>query len=486
MQLGAALFLEQEGIFDQSDDEVVAAPGGNIVEIGRNPVTCTISASPLSEPASGTKAEAVLIAAGRVLALSWYREEPLGVSLSPAMCKLLLGRDDLIEWTDLSSVIPSRQFRVLEECMAAKPADKKASAAKDGGASTAVEAAVAADVGGTADAGADAGAVDAVASMDAGAGAGDAIVGAGAGAGAGQSTSDRIALFTKFKMWVFEAAPSSDQHFVMPSRAARRAAEEEIRRGCGVSGDGAAIVAAIRRAQGKKKSRITLSELHGTVAEAASSGAGSAAVFREDSALYDGSEETMVTENNVDGFVQAWTEKELVTNTVEQVRLMQKGIREVEPPYNCELLTLLPDDDSHGVVVLGELGDDGWKQFQHAIRGSNEIDVDEWKEQTDVVHNSLPDGPVAAALFWELARALSHGLRRKLLIYWCSKLPPAGGLKMLRCKLKLVMTPPDRSSLPTAHTCFGTMEVPATTSREKMQEVIAIAIAHCFQFGDER
>ena len=190
----------------------------------------------------------------------------------------------------------------------------------------------------------------------------------------------------------------------------------------------------------------------------------------------------MMTASNVDAFVHAWTVKELVTNTAEQIKLMQQGIAQVRNP-SSGTLHLLPDGG--GDVCLGELGDEGWKQFQQSVCGSNEIDVAEWKDCTRVVCSEIDNGPAAAAVFWKVVGKLSFGLKQKLLIYWCSKFPPAGGLKMLGRKLQLVLFPPERSSVPTAHTCFGSMEIPATTDESKMQAVVDIAIAHCYQFGDE-
>ena len=486
------MFLEQEAIFKSSDDEVVDCPSG--VDDGGSEdesLACTISASPLSEPTPNTKAEAVLIAAGRVLALSWYREEPIGVMLSPAMCKLLLGRADLIEWTDLSAVIITRKFRVLEECMAAKPATKDDAEAGAGATSAA---------GTTARTGTGNGDISSSADADADAAGGDdggdvgidppaATAAAAAAAAVTAAAHDQVALFAKFKMFVLAQLPTTEQHFVLPSRAAQRADIRGSADGVDAGDSEAAIVTAIRKAQGNP--RLTLSELlatatNGTPSASSTTTAAAAVAFREDSAFHDGGEEMMVTASNVEAFVHAWTVKELVTNTVEQIELMQQGIAQVRNRAgyaSSTVLNLLPDGGDS--VCLGELGDEGWKQFQKAVCGSNEIDVEEWKDCTDVVCDEIDDGRAAAAVFWEVVEKLSFGLKQKLLIYWCSKFPPAGGLKMLGSKLKLVLFPPERSSVPYAGTCFGSMKIPATTDEGKMQAVVDIAIAHCYQFGDE-
>ena len=161
---------------------------------------------------------------------------------------------------------------------------------------------------------------------------------------------------------------------------------------------------------------------------------------------------------------------------------MQQGIAQVRNPSSGTLNLLL---DGSGEVCLGELGGEGWKQFQKAICGSNEIDVGEWKDCTDVVCGEIDDGPAAAAVFWKVVGKLSFGRKQKLLIYWCSKFPPAGGLKMFGRKLQLVLFAPEQSSFPRSQTCFGKMKIPATTDEGKMQGIVDIAIAHCYQFGDK-
>ena len=370
IQLGQALFLKQdktkvfnnlvgEAIFKRSDDEVVDRPSGGDDGGGEDEsLACTLSASPLSEPTPNTKAEAVLIAAGRVLALSWYRKEPLGFTLSPAMCKLLLGRADLIEWNDLSAVVTTRQFRSLEECMAAKLATNDDA---EEGATGATEISARTGAG-----------TDAEAAGGGGGGVGGSIdptTAAAAAVADAADALDRVALFAKFKMFVLAQTPTTEQHFVLPSRAAQRAEISGSGDGVDTGDSEAAIVTAIRKAKGNPKPRLTLSELLATATNGAPSAssttaAAAAVAFREDSAFYDGGEEMMVTASNVDAFVHAWTVKELVTNTAEQIKLMQQGIAQVQNP-SSETLNLLSDGD--GGVCVGELGDEGLKQFQKAF-----------------------------------------------------------------------------------------------------------------------
>ena len=83
-------------------------------------------------------------------------------------------------------------------------------------------------------------------------------------------------------------------------------------------------------------------------------------------------------------------------------------------------------------------------------QGSTEINIKEWQEVVDHKFKHLPktweDSFAAAAkaevvsLFWSEVDKLSHSERQKLLYYWCSMLPPAGGLSTLKAtdRLQLV------------------------------------------------
>ena len=99
-----------------------------------------------------------------------------------------------------------------------------------------------------------------------------------------------------------------------------------------------------------------------------------------------------------------------------------------------------------------------------------------------------PDAAAACDLFWGLVGELAAADRIKLLHFWCAELPPAGGVATLgpgsSSPLALIFgRAVPGAALPRAATCFHQMTVPSTTDREKMHELVAVAVAHYTEFG---
>ena len=99
-----------------------------------------------------------------------------------------------------------------------------------------------------------------------------------------------------------------------------------------------------------------------------------------------------------------------------------------------------------------------------------------------------PDAAAACDLFWVLVGELSAADRIKLLHFWCAELPPAGGVATLGPRssspLALIFEQVvSGAALPHAATCFHQMTMPSTTDREKMHELVAVAVAHYTEFG---
>ena len=164
----------------------------------------------------------------------------------------------------------------------------------------------------------------------------------------------------------------------------------------------------------------------------------------------------------------------MILNTCDQLAAVKQGVSEIAGA----------DEILASFTTAG-----GWQALQRRVRGATDIGVAEWREIT--THKMAEAGPDAAAacdLFWGLVGELSAADRIKLLHFWCSELPPAGGVKVLgrdsSSPLQLILKQVvPGAALPRAATCFHQMSVPATTDREKMRELIAIAVAHYTDFG---
>ena len=194
---------------------------------------------------------------------------------------------------------------------------------------------------------------------------------------------------------------------------------------------------------------------------------------RDDSAIDEGAEPGMVVDSsNVCDYIRGWARKELVVNTAEQVRLVLQGVSEI---YGGEEVLR---QFSRGQQSAGG----GWRALQQAIRGAVELDVLEWRAVTNVRYRDSGPTPHAAAdLFWELIGRMPVEMKQKLLYFWCSEAPPAGGLTNLNRRLVLVLGDP--AGYFEAHTCFFQLHFPATTDPLKMQAMLDVAVAHWDKFG---
>jgi hypothetical protein len=204
--------------------------------------------------------------------------------------------------------------------------------------------------------------------------------------------------------------------------------------------------------------------------------------MRQDSAVEDEGETKAITLGNVGEFAAAWAEKELVVNTQQQLALVLLGVGQISGA--CEIL-----------ASFSTAG--GWQALQRRLRGAVDIDTTEWRRTAKhVLGRGGPDAAAAADLFWELVGNLSAPNRIKLLHFWCSEVPPAGGVAVLgrdsSNPLELRVTPmaplrdgTRRKPLPDAHTCFHQLILPATTDREEMQDIVDYAVAQWNLFDNE-
>eukprot|EP00729_Bicosta_minor_P012966 gene12966-23549_t len=194
--------------------------------------------------------------------------------------------------------------------------------------------------------------------------------------------------------------------------------------------------------------------------------------LRQNSVLEDGGGAKAATAANVAEFAAAWARKELIVNTEAQLREVMQGLSDIAGAREI-------------VARFATAGGGGWQAFQRQVRGSLDIDVAEWREATThMLSGGGSDASTACNLFWGAVAELSAADRLKLLQFWCSRLPPAGGLRSLgpgsRLPITLIFVD---DAFPRTATCFHQMSVPATTDRAKMCEFVAIAVAHSTNFG---
>jgi len=126
-----------------------------------------------------------------------------------------------------------------------------------------------------------------------------------------------------------------------------------------------------------------------------------------------------------------------------------------------------------------------WQQLEERVCGISEIDV-ELLAKYARYEGILPDAPEVSFL-WETLRDMSQkDLRLFLHFVWGrSRLPPDGSPKWAEgFKIVSQTTVGDpNNSLPTAHTCFFQLDLPAYSSQEICKQRILFAIHNCLSLG---
>ena len=183
-----------------------------------------------------------------------------------------------------------------------------------------------------------------------------------------------------------------------------------------------------------------------------------------------------VTEENKREYVQKLVEYRLTTSVTEQLENFVKGFHDIIP---AELVAIFDE-----------------QELELLISGLPEIDVDDWKANTEY-HNYNANSP-QVSWFWRIVRAMSNEERAKLLqfITGTSKVP-LNGFKDLEgmqgttrfsskshqqltesadANMITVHRDPSQTRLPTSHTCFNQLDLPAYDNQEMLKTQLMTAI----------
>lgn len=167
-----------------------------------------------------------------------------------------------------------------------------------------------------------------------------------------------------------------------------------------------------------------------------------------------------VTEENKKEYVQKLVEYRLTESVKDQLDNFLTGFHDIIP---AELIAIFNE-----------------QELELLISGLPEIDVDDWKANTEY-HNYNPSSQ-QVVWFWRIVKAMTNEERAKLLqfITGTSKVP-LNGFKELegvsgltRCNIH---KDPSTNRLPTSHTCFNQLDLPAYESFEVMKQNITTAIS---------
>jgi len=122
-------------------------------------------------------------------------------------------------------------------------------------------------------------------------------------------------------------------------------------------------------------------------------------------------------------------------------------------------------------------------ELKYLISGFNEIDVDDWKRNTDYEGYNTND--ITIIYFWRCVREFSNENRKKLLLFATgSSQIPVTGFKDLQgsgsiqhFKLKRVISTDIQKALPISHTCFNRIDLPPYTNYALLKQKLLLAIS---------
>ena len=128
--------------------------------------------------------------------------------------------------------------------------------------------------------------------------------------------------------------------------------------------------------------------------------------------------------------------------------------------------------------------------IQLLLCGVVEIDVADWKQSAEYKGGLTAARPLVA-WFWNIVTQFDNDRRAQLLRFCTgSNRAPAGGFNNLKGymgeqhRFTLESIPRDETYLPTAHTCFNTLDVPNYRSEAEFRDKLIMAITHSEGFDE--
>ena len=170
-----------------------------------------------------------------------------------------------------------------------------------------------------------------------------------------------------------------------------------------------------------------------------------------------------VTEENKQEYVQKVAEYRLYMSIKQQVDAFLIGFHEVIP---------------QGLIAIFNE-----QELELLISGLPEIDVDDWKNNTE--YSGYTTASPQIQWFWRAVRAMSLEERAKLIqfVTGTSKVPLEGFTHLQgssgRQKFQIHKDFGHQDRLPCAHTCFNQLDLPEYESYEKLRDMLKKAIGEC-------
>jgi len=184
--------------------------------------------------------------------------------------------------------------------------------------------------------------------------------------------------------------------------------------------------------------------------------------------LKPGGADIPVTDENKQEYVDLMIEHSINAGVEEQLKVFRNGLYEIIP---SDLISIFDE-----------------RELELLISGVNEINVDDWENNTDYRTYKKDDKPVI--YFWKCVREFENEMRARLLqfVTGTSRIPVTG-FKDLQGSdgprhftIEKAGNPED---LPKSHTCFNRIDLPPYTSYEQLKQKLTLAIEEGITFQQE-
>ncbi|GKC99435.1 E3 ubiquitin protein ligase UPL5-like protein [Tanacetum coccineum] len=162
---------------------------------------------------------------------------------------------------------------------------------------------------------------------------------------------------------------------------------------------------------------------------------------------------------NRNEYIDLIIEHQFVTSIAEQLSKFSQGFLDIaENEENMKLFfKSLELEDLDGMLYGSE----------------SEISVDDWKAHTE--YNGYKETDREIHWFWKIVEEMSVEQRKVLLFFWTSvKHPPVEGFRGLASRLSIIKSNETCDRLPSSHTCFYQICIPAYPSKTVMQHRLNI------------
>ncbi|KAL3701022.1 hypothetical protein R1sor_019044 [Riccia sorocarpa] len=187
--------------------------------------------------------------------------------------------------------------------------------------------------------------------------------------------------------------------------------------------------------------------------------------------LCQGGKEMVVTSGNRKQFVELLVQRRLISSVAEQIKSFTHGFSDLLTNYSHQQFfrALVPED--FDLMLYGK---------------DRNVCIKDWKQHTEYHDFRFTDDQIK--WFWEVVEEMTPEQRRRLLFFSTSVSHlPAEGFAGLSSKFHIHRAHTDASWLPTAHTCFFQLVLPAYPTlevmRSRLHAITEVHVAEGFGFA---